>query len=83
MPLAHSGEPPHDGGMETRVAKLEEHVGNIRVDVAHVRARVDAIETHMATKADVTTAESRIIRWLVSAAIAMAGLVLAAAKFIH
>ena len=69
--------------MEARVGKLEEHVGNICVDVAHVRAGVEAINTHMATKADVSTTESRIIRWLVSAALALAGLILAAAKFIR
>ena len=45
--VANSGDPPHDGGMEARLAKLEDHVGNIREDVATMKERL----FHTATKA--------------------------------
>jgi len=51
-PLAHGGEPPHDGGMEARVARLEagmEHVVrelvDIRQDIRDLRR-----ELHSTTK---------------------------------
>jgi hypothetical protein len=36
--LASGGKPPYDPTMETRVAKLEECLGAIKVDIAVVRA---------------------------------------------
>jgi len=45
--LASHREPPHDDGMEARVAKLEEHVGHLREDVATIKERL----SHTATKA--------------------------------
>lgn len=45
--VASGGEPPHDGGMEARVSRLEEHVGHLREDVATIRERL----SHTATKA--------------------------------
>lgn len=92
--LASGGGPPHDGTMEARVSRLEEHVGMLREGVAVVRTSVSNIEGSMATKSDVNAAksdvtatvyatESRLIRWLVGATLALGGLVLAAARFIH
>jgi hypothetical protein len=45
--VANGGEPPHDGSMEARIAKLEDHVGTIREDVATIKERLK----HVATKA--------------------------------
>ena len=36
--LASGGNPPYDPTMETRVAKLEEYLGAIKVDIAVLRA---------------------------------------------
>jgi hypothetical protein len=59
--VASGGEPPHDGYMDARVAKLEEHVGKLREDVAVVRERL----SHMPTNADllkvVSSAQLKII----------------------
>jgi hypothetical protein len=54
-PLASGGEPPHDGGMEARAAKLEEHVGNLRVDVARIDVKLDGVLANMATKVWILT----------------------------
>lgn len=49
--------------MDARVAKLEEHVGNIRVDVATMKERL----AHTATKA-----------WVLGGTLTGAGIILAA-----
>ncbi len=41
--LAGGGEPPHDGGMEARVAVVENEVKHVRDAIADVRADVGAI----------------------------------------
>lgn len=64
--LARHGEPPHDGGMEARVAKLEEHVGKLREDVAVVRERL----SHMPTNADLLKVVSGA-QWKIISAIAL------------
>lgn len=46
-PLAGGREPPHDGGMEARITRLEEHLGTLREDVATIKERL----SHTATKA--------------------------------
>jgi hypothetical protein len=38
--LVSGGEPPHDGGMEARVAKLEAAVEHIQNDVAEIKAEM-------------------------------------------
>lgn len=67
--LAPGGEPPHDGGMETRVAKLEEHVGKLREDVAIVKERM----THMPTSAELLKVVSSA-QWKIISAIAILAL---------
>lgn len=39
-PLAEGGGPPHDPGMEARVAKLESDVDHLKTDVADIRTQV-------------------------------------------
>ena len=68
------GEPPDNGEMETRVAKLEgiaektsERLFVIEKDIAIVKAQMDGFNKHYATKADLTEAKNSIIMWVVSA----------------
>ena len=53
--LAIGGEPPHDGGMEARVAKLEETMTSVRERLVAIETRLVHIEGNMATKLWVMT----------------------------
>lgn len=71
---ALGGEPPYDGGMEVRVAKLEalaektvDRLILIEKDTAIIKTQMDAFTKHYATKADLTEAKNSIIMWVVSA----------------
>lgn len=46
-PIATGGNGTHDGGMEARLVRLEDHVGHLREDMATVKERL----SHTATKA--------------------------------
>jgi hypothetical protein len=68
------GEPPHNDGMEARVAKLEtiaekmsERLVAIDKDVGIIKTQMDSFTKHYATKADLTEAKNSIIMWVVGA----------------
>lgn len=69
--VAKSGEPPYDGGMEARVAKLEEFAMDTRDRLVRIESRLDHIDKDMATKdgtkASIAEAKNSIIMWVVSA----------------
>ncbi len=67
--VAPGGKPPHDEGMEARVAKLEEHVGQLREDMATVKERL----SHMPTNADLLKVVSSA-QWKIISAIAILAL---------
>jgi hypothetical protein len=71
--------------MIPRVARLETAVGEIRVDVAALKATV----TQLATKAEfgelkalISATEASLIKWMVGTAISCTALAFAAAKLI-
>ena len=43
-PLAGGGEPPHDGGMEARVAKLESAVEHIQRDLGEIKIDIREVK---------------------------------------
>lgn len=61
-PKAERSKPQHSnptgggnsggGDMETRVAKLEQNIGEIKTDIAVIKTRLDQLEKNTATKAD-------------------------------
>jgi hypothetical protein len=76
--------------MESRIVKLEEFVGEARAELrtidvrlAKIETRIDGIDVRMATKVDIASLESTILKWFIGTAIAMVGLAFAAAKLIH
>lgn len=57
------GGPPYDGGMEARVAKLEDFAQDTRERLVRIETRMESF----ATKADLAEAKNSIIMWVVSA----------------
>lgn len=60
--------------MEARVSSLEKAIPEIKERLALISAKVDSIEKHSATKADLATTELNLIKWYVATAFAMTGL---------
>lgn len=65
------GEPPKGGGLEDRVKSLEKALPDIRERLAGIEATVSSIQTHTATKADLSKLESTMVKWYVATAFAM------------
>ena len=62
--------PPGGGNMETRVKTLEDNVGQIRVDIADIKAQIP----HLATKAELSDLRASLIQWMVGTMLASAAL---------
>lgn len=45
--LVSGGEPPHDGGMEARIAKLESSAEYVQRDVADIKAEMRSVRSDM------------------------------------
>ena len=60
-PLALGGGPPHDGGVEARIAKLENAVEYIQRDVGEIKGDLRALATSAGTvRTDVATITQRL-----------------------
>lgn len=60
--------------MEKRIEALEKEIPAIRERLAGIEATVRSIEAHGATKADLSSLESTLIKWFVGTAFTMVGL---------
>jgi hypothetical protein len=65
--VANGGEPPYDGDMEARVAKLESDLTAIKIDVAVIKANGATKSDISDTKTALSEAKSSIILWVVTA----------------
>lgn len=65
------GEPPGGDKLEKRIEKLESALSDIREKLIKIETKVDSIEKHGATKADISGIESTLIKWFVATAFAM------------
>lgn len=73
----------YDDTMEARITKLESLAEKTVDRLSSLERDVAVIKSNYSTKADISSAETSIIKWLVATAIAMSGLAFAAAKFIN
>ena len=62
-----------------RLGVLESSVSEIKVQVGSISATIP----HLATKADLTSLEAAIIKWIIATVIAASGLAFTFAKFVH
>lgn len=65
--LRGGGEPPDNGDMETRVAKLESLAEKTSERLTAIEKDVAVIKSNYATKADIAEAKNSVIMWVVSA----------------
>ena len=65
--LRPGGEPPDNGDMETRIAKLESIAEKTSDRLAALERDVAVIKSNYSTKADVAEAKNSVIMWVVSA----------------
>ena len=78
---------PRVGRIEADVSHLKGDVSQLKVDVSQLKGDVSQLKVdvagiqatlpHLATKADLATMESRLIRWIAGSWIAMAGVMTA------
>lgn len=60
--------------MEARVAALEKSLPEIKEKLNLILVKVESIDKHSATKADLANTELSMLKWCVATAIAMTGL---------
>lgn len=65
--LRKDGQPPDNGNMEARVAKLEALAEKTSERLNAIEKDVAVIKSNYATKADIAEAKNSIIMWVVSA----------------
>jgi len=69
-----NGSPPGGGDMEARVAALEKSLPEIKEKLNLILVKVESIDKHSATKADLANTELSILKWCIGTAIAMISL---------
>ena len=67
-------EPPGGDALEKRLEKLEGMLPEIREKLIRVESKLESVEKHAATKADLQTMESTLIKWFVATSFAMTAL---------
>lgn len=75
--------------METRVVKLEDfaqkandRLGEIDVRLTRIESRLDSVEKHMATKADLHEMSSSMIKWMVGTAVGLGAAAITVMTFV-
>lgn len=82
--LRGDGEPPDNGGMELieRVGHLETDMKDVRDRLTRIEVRIDAIDSHMATKADLAEAMNGMVKWIVGTAVALGATAITVMTFV-
>lgn len=76
------GEPPRDDRMEKRVDKLESSMQDAREKLIKIDTKVDSIDKHSATKGDLSSMESTLIKWFVATAFALTATTFGIVRFL-
>lgn len=86
----HTGGNGGGSDLEARVAALEKVAVEIREKLVRVETKLESLEKHSASKADIADLKTSIAdgftsqtKWFISTAIALAVIAFTAAKFIH
>lgn len=66
--------PPGGGDLEKRVEALEKASLETRERLIRIETKLESVEKHGSTKADLVTLESTLIKWFIGTAFAMVGL---------
>lgn len=75
-------EPPGDDRMEKRVDKLENSMQDVREKLIKIEVKVESIDKHGATKADLSSMESTLIKWFVATAFALTAITFGIVRFL-
>jgi len=67
-------EPPEGKEMEARIAVIEKSLPEIKEKLNLILVKVESIDKHTATKADLANTELSMLKWCVGTAIAITGL---------
>lgn len=85
----NGGNPPGGDEMLARIESLEKSTLDMRERLVRVESKIDSIEKHGATKADVESVCTKIetmgrtlIQWSIGTAVVLAGIAFTAARFI-
>lgn len=88
-PSSTGGVPPGGDDVERRIEALEKSIPDIRERLVRIETKLESIEKHGATKADIAEVCTKIetmgrtmIQWAIGSAVVLAGIAFTAARFI-
>lgn len=65
------GEPPHNGGMDARVEKLENFAHETRDRLTRIETRIESMDKTVATKSELHDMKAELVKWIVGTAIGL------------
>lgn len=75
-------EPPGSDKVEKRVDKLESSMQDVREKLIKIESKVESIDKHGATKADLSSMESTLIKWFIATAFALTATTFGIVRFL-
>lgn len=82
MKKGGGSEPPGGDKLEKRVEKLESALQDVREKLVRIEAKAESIDKHGATKSDLSSMESTLIKWFVATAFALTATTFGIARFL-
>lgn len=69
-----SGRPPGGETLDIRLKAIEDEMPGIKEKLSLILGKLDSMEKHNATKADLVNTELSLLKWCIGTALAMTGL---------